>query len=56
MQWFELCRSQICQGNMEIDIVFDGDTSEKTKFIVVNIYDSRIYINSLMRIDKNYTS
>ena len=39
---------------MEIEIVFDGDTSEKTKFIVVNIYDSRISINSLMRIDKLY--
>ena len=47
---------QIRQGNMEIEIVFDGDTSEKTKFIVINIYDSRISINSLMRIDKNYTS
>ena len=47
---------KIRQGNMEIEIVFDGDTNEKTKFIIINIYDSRISINSLMRIDKNYTS
>ena len=47
---------QICQGNMEIEIVFDGDTDEKTKFIIINIYDSHISIKSLMRIDKNYTS
>jgi hypothetical protein len=47
---------QIRQGNMEIEIVFDGDTTEKTKFIIISIYDSRISINSLMRIDKNYTS
>ena len=44
---------QIRQGNMEIDVLFDGDTDQKTKFIVLNIYDSRISINSLMRIDKD---
>ena len=47
---------QIRQGNMEMEIVFDGDTDEKTKFIIVNIYDSKISINNLMRIEKNYTS
>ena len=41
---------------MEMEIVFDGDTDEKTKFIIVNIYDSKISINNLMRIEKNYTS
>ena len=47
---------QIQQGNMEIDVLFDGDTDQKTKFIVLNIYDSQISINSMMRIEKNYTS
>ena len=47
---------QIRQGNMEIDILFDRDTDQKTKFMVLNIYDSQISINSLLRIDKNYSS
>ena len=47
---------QIRQGNMEMEIVFDRDTDEKTKFIVINVYDSKISINNLMRINKNYTS
>jgi len=47
---------QIRQGNMEMEIVFDGDTDQKTKFFILNIYDSQLSINSLLRINKNYTS
>ena len=47
---------QIRQGNMEIDVLFDGDTDQKTKFVVLNIYESQISINNMMRVEKNYTS
>ena len=47
---------QTRQGNMEMEIVFDGDTVEKTKFFVLNVYESKISINNLLRINKNYTS